>query len=109
MACEMEEYTDPLTGKKMLRPKGFPGLKLYVDPLTGKTYLRHENLDDIDLDKLTPAERARVLALRQRKGLNEALAKADRDLMAKLEAERKRSEFLHLQTALPLSIGRPFT
>ena len=71
-----------------MRPKGMPGFEIVVDPTTGKAYMKRQNLDDIDLSKLSPEERARVLARRAKqqqlrdKLMNEA---NEAEMAAKLE------------------------
>ncbi len=64
------------------------GFEIVVDPITGKAYMKRQNLDDIDLSKLSPEERASVLARRAKqqqmrdKLMNEA---AQAEMAAKLE------------------------
>ena len=67
------------------------GFEIVVDPKTGKAFMKRQNLDDIDLSKLTPEERARVLARRAKaqklkdKLQNEANQAAAAEMAAKLE------------------------
>ena len=70
-----------------MRPKGMSGFEIVVDPKTGKAFMKRQNLDDIDLSKLSPEERAKVLARRAKqkqlrdKLMNEA---SDVEMAAKL-------------------------
>ena len=90
-STHIQVYYDPLTGKKIMRPKGMPGFEIVVDPKTGKAFMKRQNLDDIDLSKLSPEERAKVLARRAKqqklkeKLENEANEARAAEMAAKLE------------------------